>query len=529
MFRDDNLAVRVVAVACGSEVARKLGPRQHANPQVFKCRNTKVTFDSKDWIRRFGATLEGVVDSAEDIGGVPFRSHSSIPIDDYQEGLRRRFRELAALANEHPYAAKLFDETRIWRDDVPDELQALLLEHPVLAQVWSAGPQDGLQLGNVTGPEHADLKGIASHLAKLSARVGGEYAATRLHRFLVAGQDKRLHAHEIMILHGLKIDEPISLGRGAYLADYSSVRRRFGLDEDPEPWLKHRRPGLDTHPGRLADESSRCVLVRKIDWGPAVAPRQHPADGNDQFSILRYRFPDDHVVDSFVAMIEGRDMLLDLLSIAVESRLVSHKTVLALPSWMEQISPSLGTGHSTPKGHRPFDVWPDDRTVSSQDVETFAAAGRGWLQFFANAPPNIRLAVDRLVSSYGPAATQFGFTQPIIDVSIALEAMYGPFANKSITRKLRQRAGWLLGGPNTRRRAKIEREMCLFYKMRSKIVHGTEAVPYHERKLKVYLHKGRTLARETLLTMLNNGPIAATDKGWNDLASGNVKKGIKRL
>ena len=47
-----------------------------------------------------------------------------------------------------------------------------------------------------------------------------------------------------MLLHGLKIDEPISLGRGAYLADYSSVRRRFGLDEDPELWLKHRRPGL---------------------------------------------------------------------------------------------------------------------------------------------------------------------------------------------------------------------------------------------------------------------------------------------
>ena len=486
-----------------------------------------MVFDSKDWIRRFGAVLEGVVDSAEDIRGVPFELHSPnvMPIDDYQEGLRRRFRELAALANEHPYAAKLFDETRIRRDDVPDGLQALLLEHPVLAQVWTAGPQDGLQLGNVTGPEHADPKGIISHLAKLSARVGGDYAATRLHRFLVAGQDTRLPAHEIMILHGLKVDEPISLGRGAYLADYSSVRRRFGLDEDPESWLKRRRPGLDTHPGRLADESSRCVLVRKINWGPAVAPCRHPADGNDQFSRLRYRFPDDHVVDSFVAMIEGRDMLLDLLSIAVESRLVSHKTVLALPSWMEQINPGLRTGHSTLKGHRPFDVWPDDRTISGEDVETFAAAGRGWLQFFENTPPNIRLAVDRLVSSYGPAATQFGFTEPIIDASIALEAMYGPFADGGITKKLSERAGWLLEGPNTRRRAEVEREMRCFYGVRSDIVHGRKAMPYHERILKDHLDKGRTLARETLLTILNNGPIADTDKGWNDLASGESRKG----
>ena len=205
-------------------------------------------------------------------------------------------------------------------------------------------------------------------------------------------------------------------------------------------------------------------------------------------------------------MTERRDMLLDLLSIAVQSKLVSHTTMLALPSWMEQIDPNLRPVQFPSRRQRLFDVWPDDRTISSEDVETFAAAGRGWLQFFANVPPNIRLAVDRLVSSYGPAATQFGFTEPIIDVSIALEAMYGPFADGRITKKLSKRAGWLLGGPNTGRRAKIEREMRLFYGVRSDIVHGTEVMQYRKRRLKVYLHKGRTLARETLLTILNNGP-----------------------
>ena len=303
------------------------------------------------------------------------------------------------------------------------------------------------------------------------------------------------------------------------MANYNSVRRRFGLDEDPEPWLSHGGHGLENHPGRLAHESSRCVLVRRINWGPAAPPRHCPADDDRTFSKLNYRFPDDHVVDSFVAMVTGRDMLLDLLSIAVESKLVSHTTLLALPSWMEQINPNLRTRHSAPRGQRLFDVWPSDRTLSGKHVDTFAAAARGWLRFFVNTPPNIRLAVDRLVSSYGPAATQFGFTEPIIDVSIALEAMYGPFANRSITRKLTKHAGWLLGGPDRRRRAKIEREMRLFYEMRSNIVHGTQAISYHERILKVYLHKGRTLARKTLLTMLDNGPIAGTDKDWNDLAS----------
>lgn len=488
-----------------------------------------MTFDNKDWIRRFGAALENVVNSAEHIHGVPFPFASPNLVEDYEEVLRHRYRELATLANEYPYAAKLFDKSYIRLEDVPEGLQALLLEHPVLGQVWSAGSREGLHLGNVTGLGHTSVESIIANLAKLSARVGGEYAATRLHRFLVAGQDTRLHAHEITILYGLKTDEPVALGRGAYLANYNSVRRRFGLDEDPEPWLSRSNRGLDNHPGRLADESSRCVLVRKINWGPAVAPYHCPVDGDRSFSKLKYWFPDGHVVDSFVNMIKERDILLDLLSIIVESKLVSHTTILALPSWMKQINVNLRTGHSAPRGRRLFDVWPDDRTLSSQDVDTFVAATQGWLRFFVNTPPNIQLAVDRLVSSYGPAATSFGFAEPIIDVSIALEAMYGPFDNRSVTNKLSRRAGWFLGGSNTRRRAKLEREMRLFYKVRSKIVHGTEAMPYHERKLKVYLHKGRTLARETLLTMLNNGPIANADKDWNNLASGRIMRRIKRL
>ncbi len=483
-----------------------------------------MTFDSKDWIKRFGAALEDVVNSAKRIYGVPFPFASPIRIDDYREGLPRRYRELAALANEHPYAAKLFDESHIWQDDVPDELQTLALEHPVLAQVWSAGSREGLHLGNVTGQGHTDIKWIIAHLAKLSARVGGEYAATRLHRFLVAGQHSRLHAHEITILYGLKVVEPVSLGRGAYLADYNSVRRRFGLEEDPDLWLKRSNHGLDIYPGRMAHDSSRCVLVRRVNWGPAVAPCDCPGIDVRSFNQLRYWFPDDHLVESGVNMFEERDMLLKLLSIAVESKLVSHTVVLALPSWMKQIDANLRTGNSGGSGRRLFDVWPRDRTLSGENVDTFVAAARGWLQFFVNTPPKLQLAIDRLVSSYGPAATTFGFAEPIIDVSIALESMYGPFANRSITRKLSKRAGWLLGDSNTRSRAKIEREMWLFYRMRSKIVHGAEALPYHERILKVYLHKGRTLARKTLLTMLDNGPVANTDKDWNDLVSGRIKR-----
>ena len=135
-----------------------------------------MTFDSKNWIRRFGAALGDVVDSAEGFHGVLFGVHSPnvMPTDDYRKELRRRYRELAVLANEHPYAAKLFDESYILLEDLPDGLQALLLEHPILAQAWSADSQDGFRLGNVTGPLHAGTEWFIARLAKLSARVGGD-------------------------------------------------------------------------------------------------------------------------------------------------------------------------------------------------------------------------------------------------------------------------------------------------------------------------------------------------------------------
>ena len=481
--------------------------------------NHRVTFDHKDWIRRFGAGLERVVDSAEHFHGVPLGFGGSMRTEDFRTEWRRRYRALGALANEHPYAAKLFDESHIWLDEVPEDARDLVLEHPALAAARAAGSGQGFAVGTLVSGSRIEAGSLVANLAKLSVRTGGEYAATRLHRFLAAGAAMRLHGHEIIVLYGLKVDEPIRLGRGAYLADYEAVRRRFGLDEDPEPWLDRAGRGPDEHPGRLARESSRSVLVRAFNWGPAMASGERLA-ARDGWFAHGYRFPEEHLVGSFADMIEEGRTLLQLLSIVVGSKLVSHTVVIALPRWMRQIDPNLHNEQIG--GKRLFDVWPEDTTLSAQDVRTFVAAARGWLRLGPGTPPKIRLAVDRLVSSYGPAATAFGFAEPVVDVSIALESLYGPFGGRSITRKLSKRAGWLLGGADAGRRRKIEREMRLFYGVRSKIVHGAQPLQYHERKLKVYLHKGRTLARETLLAMLDRGPVANTDRGWNDLVSGRV-------
>ena len=255
---------------------------------------TLESFDRKGWISRFGEALEDTAATARP-DWVPFRMYGSIDIDLYRREQHRRYRGMAELARTDPYAAKLFEESHLWLKSLPDGVLDLLLEHPVIEHAWSRGSREAFHFVQVFGGGHADVKFLIANLAKLSVKVGGKRAATMLHRFLVAGEGVRLHAHEIMVLHGLKLDEPVPLGRGAYLASYDDVRKRFGLPEDPEPWLRRSDEGLDLHPGRLARASSRAVLVRQVSWGPAVAPCDCPTNPKSPLK-LRYRFPDDHRV-----------------------------------------------------------------------------------------------------------------------------------------------------------------------------------------------------------------------------------------
>ena len=475
---------------------------------------TQSTFDRKTWVRRFGAALERTVAGADHMG-VPFGIYGTVEIDAYQREMHRRFLDLAALANTDAYAAKLFDESYLRLDALPDDILNLLREHPAIAQAWSAGTGDGFRLGDVLGGGVGSVDFLISSLAKLSARVGGAYAATLLHRFLVAGNGMRLHAHEITVLHGLDLDEPMPLGRGAYLASYDAVRERFGLPEDPEPWLRIRVEEPDRHPGRLAHPSSRTALVRRFNWGPGAVPREDSANGDHSLQH-RHWFPADHRVELITDVFEERETLLYLLSIAVRSKLVSHSVITAVPPWMQQLNPNF---RNQRVGHiGVFDIWPKDLKPSVPDLRAFAAAGRGWVSFCAGKEDrSTDLAIRRAAASLGIAGGRFGKEDRLIDASVALEAMYGPFDDGEIRRKISRRAAWLLGQSDDERRA-VSRAMKSFYRTRSKVVHGTVSrdPPKREKELAGALALGRDLARRSLFALLDRGPINS-EAEWNAL------------
>ena len=475
-------------------------------------KTTLQSFDRKAWISRFGEALEDTAATARP-QGVPLRILGPIDRDHHRRELHRRYREMAELARTDAYAAKLFDESRLWLDALPDGVEDLLLEHPVIEHASSRGSTKGFHFGRVLGRFRADIKFLIANLAKLSVKVGGEYAATMLHRFLVAGEGVRLHAHEIAVLHGLKLDEPIRLGPGACLASYCAVRMRFGLPENPDPWLRLSDEGLDLHPGRLGRASSLAVLVRQVNWGPAVAPSDR-ANGESPLE-LRYRFPDDHRVESLADVFEERQTLMQLLSIAVRSKLVSHTVIDAVPRWMTLLDPNLRT--QSPGGARNvFDVWPQDHVPSTRELDAFAAAARGWLTFCAGkGDRSTELAIRRTAASFGIPGGRFGVEDRLIDASIALEAMYGPL-DSEITRKISSRAAWLLGESAVE--GGTSKAMKSFYKSRSKVVHGTASKDRRkrERELVRALASGRELARLTLFALLARGPVSDESK-WDAL------------
>ena len=135
----------------------------------------------------------------------------------------------------------------------------------------------------------------------------------------------------------------------------------------------------------------------------------------------------------------------------MQSKLVSYTVINAVPPWMTLLNPNLRTG--SPGGDRgAFDVWPEDQAPSMRDLDSFAAAARGWLTFCAmKGDRSTELAVRRTAACFGIAGVRFGVEDRLIDVGIALEAMYGPFGCGAITRKTSSRAAWLLGESSGRR------------------------------------------------------------------------------
>ena len=298
-----------------------------------------------------------------------------------------------------------------------------------------------------------------------------------MHRYLTAGANGTVPAHEITVVHGLVVKNRINLGGGAYVAPYGDARAEFGLPDEPEQLSKANIP-------------EAAVLVRSLEYGPGVAPL------DDDYDLpvvqISYRFPSDHRID--LESWFDEKLVVELLSIATRFPLLSRTRYVRVARWIEDIDPNFAFGAQISEGFI-SDVWPGGHELSRGDVDAFLELACGW-HTFPDKPEVVELAIRRLAASFSRPGGRFGQEDRILDVAIALEVLYGGTTGH----KLAQRAAALLGTSATEQKRTYDQAKG-FYDARSRIVHwkAPPSLDILDRELEA----GRDLACLTLATLLN--------------------------
>ena len=155
------------------------------------------------------------------------------------------------------------------------------------------------------------------------------------------------------------------------------------------------------------------------------------------------------------------------------------------------------------------DVSPKERQLCQHDAAAFVTLASRWCTYRGRRDV-IDLAIRRLAASFARVGGPFSTEDRILDVSIALEIMYGPIKQK-LTHQLATRAERLLG-QGTDKRGWISDRVKSFYGVRSAIVHGQKKIKGGRRTIDKALEDGRDLACLTLSELLSRGPVRDWDK-----------------
>ena len=459
-------------------------------------------FDSVEWIHRLAEELDKVA------AGVATSSRHSLgpsspgSTDGDQLEYSRDGRALETQAKSDTSAFHAFKGSRVELEFDSIRAKAVLREHPLLARgIVGLGSDDGVVFARFSEPFVSSLNSLVEHLARLSVQEDGTYAAKLLNDFLAAGAKAELPGSEIVILHGLRVERHLDLGRGAYLAPYREVKEEFDLPDEPEDWFTRIRwPRLPSSPA-----GSACALVRSFVWGPGILIPGDGPDGSNKAdgTKVRYSFPRDCEANSH-RYSEEPFLLVALLSIKLKWPLVSNTAFVRTAKRLEKIDRNFAC--AVRHGHINLgDIGPKPYQVSQGEADAFVEFADNWCSYPERDRDPVNLAIRRLAVSFNRNFGFFHFVDRILDVAIALEIMYGSPKNR-ITGKLCKRAEALLGHPDDCER--VSNAMRRFYDARSRLVHGRERIEEDATEFVRLLEEGQDLACLTLERLFANGPIS---------------------
>ena len=377
----------------------------------------------------------------------------------------------------------------------------LLQTHPIIKRELTGTEKDtAIMIVRPDGSHRVEWNRLVNSLVRNTVKEGdGHNAAKTLHKYLTLGDKKRLPGYELIFFRGLKFEDRVDIGEGAFIISYEDIVKRGLVKVREDVPLGH-----DNLDYRDQDVS---VFVRELTWGPGIEQQRPLFPFNiDKYSVeFKYIYEEDiGIVFDFLSIVTHQE--LELLSI--QYRGAKFMEVISFHFLESQGSTIFGTVNNGMESG----FSPRADALSEQEVSAFHEFMNNWM----NAGSNLKvdLAISRLASSVSRKGRgRYWIQDRILDISIALEIMY-KLGHTEITYKLSTRAGYFLGS-NGEERTEIFNKVKNFYRARSYIVHGTQKrSPDFEQAFA----DGYDLACNTLSKLLRQGNISESD--WDNLVLG---------
>ena len=367
----------------------------------------------------------------------------------------------------------------------------LLRQHPTLRD--NLNDWDGLYMAIPRGQASLSLEDMVDCLVKHAVVTSGIETAEHFDRYISLAEDCNLPCAEVTTVEGLSADKPYEIFPGLDV---------LPLDHAVDAGLMEKggKESLASRSMRTKWTAMACI-VRRATFGPAVIPpQQSQAPDLTVFNV------------AFEWAKESLSLVLAFLSLANNSRVRQLGTTIAVPEF-HGLHPFFGRARMPPEPRKFLLGKTGELTQDSVDHL------RGMLQRLAAFPekerPRLELAAHRLASALSRTDGSFPVEDSILDVSIALEILYGLVGGGEIQHKLATRLAHFLGA-SAAERYELFKGVRSLYTTRSNIAHGRDST---DAKTDEVFNSALNMALRSFSRLLERQALPSSDE-WLKISVG---------
>ncbi len=311
-------------------------------------------------------------------------------------------------------------------------------------------------------------------------------------------------------LEGVKLEKEIKVFEGVRLVPLPSSEISREVEKHlfrfPGPALTKQRDSLFGKTLLVIDLPGFSTLCKPSEKAIQRGTRQ--VIDNLPFEVHKVKFPNEDAVDSF------QTLFCQALSLVCDSPVEIFIAFYSLEedkSFDPPRGSSIMSNQSNPLG-TPIEV-------KEADIEKAKCLYERLVDLDSNDREKLQIPIDR----WAVSKTNKNWTDKIIDLGIAFEALYVPDGGGDLTYKFSIRAARHLGKDKEDRK-ELLKKFKQIYDCRSSAVHSgklDERVRFGEERIPIseFIQRAQNLCRESILKIIEDGKIPDRDY-WNSLILG---------